>query len=48
MAMGLKQDEVFEEMKANLLQNARLVPAGIVAINRAQERGFSLASVEHS
>ncbi|HEU5259371.1 MAG TPA: hypothetical protein VFU28_25460, partial [Vicinamibacterales bacterium] len=47
MAMGLKQDEVFEEMKANLLPNARLVPAGIVAINRAQERGFSLASVEH-
>ena len=48
MAMGLKQDDVFEEMKANLLPNARLVPAGIVAINRAQERGFSLASVEHS
>jgi intracellular sulfur oxidation DsrE/DsrF family protein len=48
MAMGLKQEEVFEEMKANLLPNARLVPAGIVAINRAQERGFSLASVEHT
>jgi len=48
MAMGLKADDVFEEMKANLLPNARLVPAGIVAINRAQERGFSLASVEHT
>ena len=48
MAMGLKQDDVFEEMKANLLPNARLVPAGIVAVNRAQERGYSLASVEHS
>ena len=48
MALGLKQDEVFEEMKANLLPNARLVSAGIVAINRAQERGFSLASVEHT
>jgi len=48
MAMGLKQEEVFEEMKANLLPNARLVPAGIVAINRAQERGFSLASVEQT
>jgi intracellular sulfur oxidation DsrE/DsrF family protein len=47
MAMGLKQDDVFEEMKANLLPNARLVPAGIVAVNRAQERGYSLASVEH-
>ena len=25
--------------------NARLVPAGIVAVNRAQERGYSLATV---
>jgi intracellular sulfur oxidation DsrE/DsrF family protein len=47
MALGLKQDDVYEEMKANLLPNARLVPAGIVAVNRAQERGYSLASVEH-
>jgi intracellular sulfur oxidation DsrE/DsrF family protein len=47
MAMGLKQDDVFEEMKANLLPNARLVPAGIVTVNRAQERGYSLASVEN-
>jgi intracellular sulfur oxidation DsrE/DsrF family protein len=39
---------VFEEMKANLLPNARLVPAGIVAVNRAQERGYALASVEHA
>jgi intracellular sulfur oxidation DsrE/DsrF family protein len=48
MAMGLKQDDVFEEMKANLLPNARLVPAGIVTVNRAQERGYSLASVENA
>lgn len=48
MAMGLKQDDVYEEMKANLLPNARLVPAGIVAVNRAQERGYSLASVEQA
>ena len=48
MAMGLTQDAVFDEMKANLLPNARLVPAGIVAVNRAQERGYSLASCEHS
>jgi intracellular sulfur oxidation DsrE/DsrF family protein len=48
MAMGLTQDAVFEELKANLLPNARLVPAGIVAVNRAQERGYSLASVEHT
>jgi intracellular sulfur oxidation DsrE/DsrF family protein len=46
MATGMTQDAVFEEMKANLLPNARLVPAGIVAVNRAQERGYSLATVE--
>jgi len=48
MAMGLDQNKVFDEMKANLLPNARLVPAGIVAVNRAQERGYALASVEHA
>jgi intracellular sulfur oxidation DsrE/DsrF family protein len=48
MAMGLNQDAVFEEMKANLLANARLVPAGIVAVHRAQERGYALGSVEHA
>jgi intracellular sulfur oxidation DsrE/DsrF family protein len=46
MATGMTQEAVFEEMKANLLPSARLVPAGIVTVNRAQERGFSLASVE--
>ena len=29
------------ELAANLLANAHLVPAGIVAVNRAQERGYS-------
>jgi intracellular sulfur oxidation DsrE/DsrF family protein len=43
MATGSTADAVFDEMKANLLPNARLVPAGIVAVNRAQERGYSLA-----
>jgi intracellular sulfur oxidation DsrE/DsrF family protein len=37
-------DEVYKELAANLIRNAHLVPAGIVAINRAQERGYSLAS----
>jgi intracellular sulfur oxidation DsrE/DsrF family protein len=27
----------------NLVSNSRMVPAGIVAVNRAQERGYSLA-----
>lgn len=34
-------DKILEEMVANLVPNARLVPAGIVAVNRAQERGYS-------
>jgi len=46
MATGMTQEAVFEEMKANLLPNARLVPAGIVTVNRAQERGYSLVTVE--
>jgi intracellular sulfur oxidation DsrE/DsrF family protein len=43
MATGATADAVFNEMVANLMPNARLVPAGIVAVNRAQERGYSLA-----
>ena len=46
MAVGSTQDAIFAELKANLLPNARLVPAGIVAVNRAQERGYTLATVE--
>lgn len=34
----------FAELSANLIGNARLVPAGIVAVNRAQERGYSLVT----
>lgn len=41
-ATGGKADEINAELIANLLSNARMVPAGIVAVNRAQERGYSL------
>jgi intracellular sulfur oxidation DsrE/DsrF family protein len=41
-ATGRKADEIFSELSANLIANARLVPAGIVAVNRAQERGYTL------
>lgn len=40
---GAKADEVFKELAEQLVPNARLVPAGIVAVNRAQERGYSVA-----
>jgi len=44
-ATGKTADAIYNELVANLLSNAHLVPAGIVAVNRAQERGYSFASV---
>ena len=44
-ATGASADAVYTEIAGSLLGNARLVPAGIVAVNRAQERGYSLVSV---
>ena len=38
---GGNVDAVFAELGANLVTNGRLVPAGIVAVGRAQERGYS-------
>ena len=42
---GGKADEIFAELAAQLVGNAHLVPAGIVAVNRAQEHGYSFAYV---
>ena len=42
---GAKIDDVFQELSANTISNGRMVPAGIVAINRAQERGYSITHV---
>jgi intracellular sulfur oxidation DsrE/DsrF family protein len=36
---------VYTELVANLIANAHMVPAGILAVNRAQERGYSFANV---
>jgi intracellular sulfur oxidation DsrE/DsrF family protein len=33
------------ELRSNLVPNARIVPAGISAVNRAQEHGYSFAYV---
>ena len=41
-AAGGNADAINSELIANLVSNARMVPAGIVAVNRAQERGYSL------
>jgi len=41
-ATGGTTDTIFNELVSNLVStNARVVPAGIVAVNRAQERGYS-------
>ena len=42
-AVGGNADAINSELIANLVvSNARMVPAGIVAVNRAQEHGYSL------
>ena len=44
-AVGGNKDTVYTELTSNLVSNARMVPAGIVAVARAQERGYALVSV---
>ena len=43
-AVGGKGADVFKELSANLVGNSRMVPAGIVAVNRAQERGYTFVN----
>jgi intracellular sulfur oxidation DsrE/DsrF family protein len=38
-------DAVYRELVANVIPNSHMVPAGIVAVNRAQERGYTFAYV---
>ena len=40
-ANGGEIDSVIKEITANLIGNAHMVPAGVLAVNRAQERGYS-------
>lgn len=42
---GGDADAVYKELTANTVGNCHFVPAGIVAVNRAQERGYSIAYV---
>jgi intracellular sulfur oxidation DsrE/DsrF family protein len=39
---GIDAAAAYKEITSNLIGNGRLVPAGIVAVNRAQERGYSI------
>ncbi len=43
-AVGGNADSVYKELSVNLVGNSRLVPAGIVAVNRAQERGYTFVN----
>ncbi|HEY2381437.1 MAG TPA: hypothetical protein VGK48_09700 [Terriglobia bacterium] len=41
---GTDEDAVFNELSRNLVPNSHLVPAGIVAVNRAQEHGYAFVN----
>ncbi len=40
-AVGSTADDIYNEIISNLMPNAHMVPAGIVAVSRAQERGYT-------
>ena len=42
---GAKVDDVFKELTEHLVPNGRMVPAGIVAVSRAQEHGYTFSYV---
>jgi intracellular sulfur oxidation DsrE/DsrF family protein len=42
---GGNADAIYKEMTANVIGNAHFVAAGIIAVNRAQERGYSIAYI---
>jgi len=39
---GGDADAIYKDFAANLVPNSHIVPAGVVAVNRAQERGYTL------
>jgi intracellular sulfur oxidation DsrE/DsrF family protein len=43
---GATVEVVLKELSANLVPNARIVPAGIVTVSRAQERGYTFAYID--
>jgi intracellular sulfur oxidation DsrE/DsrF family protein len=43
-AVGAANADILAEISANLLPNSHLVPAGIVAVGRAQDRGYALVN----
>jgi len=43
--VGAQQADVRADLAANLVANCRLVPSGVVFVNRAQEKGFTYLHV---
>lgn len=41
-AAGANRQEIYQELVSNLLPNGHMVPAGVVAIGRAQEYGYAM------
>src|SRR5262249_51172297 len=41
-AAGGDAEAIYKDFAANLVPNSHIVPAGVVAVNRAQERGYTL------
>jgi intracellular sulfur oxidation DsrE/DsrF family protein len=41
-ATGQKQEDVYNEITARPMPSARFVPAGVLAVSRAQEHGYTL------
>jgi intracellular sulfur oxidation DsrE/DsrF family protein len=42
---GVEEDAVRKELVSNVIGNAVVVPAGVIAVTRAQERGYALVSI---
>jgi intracellular sulfur oxidation DsrE/DsrF family protein len=42
---GAEPDAIYKELTANAIGNAQFVPAGIVAVTRAQEHGYTFVSI---
>jgi intracellular sulfur oxidation DsrE/DsrF family protein len=42
---GVEEDTVRKELVSNVIGNAVVVPAGVIAVTRAQERGYALVSI---
>jgi len=42
--VGSTPETIFTELTSNLVSNARMVPAGIVTVSRAQEHGYTFVS----